>query len=70
VLRKEAGTTLPPAERAEYDRELNATRAQLDAAAFDAEWRAGQTLTLEQAIGLALSEAVGSQSYHAEEETA
>ncbi|HSD82568.1 MAG TPA: tetratricopeptide repeat protein, partial [Anaerolineae bacterium] len=62
VLRKEAGTTLPPAEQAEYERELNTTRTQLDTATFDAEWRAGQTLTLEQAIGLALSEAVGPQS--------
>jgi non-specific serine/threonine protein kinase len=70
VLRKEAGTTLPPAERAEYDRELNATRAQLDAATFDAEWRAGQALTLEQAMELALNEAAGPRGHRAEEEIA
>ncbi len=70
ALRKETGTSLLPVERAEYDRELRATRAQMDTATFDAEWRAGQMLTLEQAIGLALSEAVGPPIYHAEEETA
>ena len=58
VLRKEAGTSLMPAERAEYDTELSATRAQLDTAAFDATWRAGQAMTIDQAMELALSEAV------------
>jgi predicted ATPase len=58
VLRKEAGISLALADQAEYDRELRATRARLDAATFDAEWRAGQALTLGQAMELALSEAV------------
>ena len=58
VLRKEAGTTLPPAEQAEYGRELNTTRARLDATAFDAVWQAGQAMTIDQAMELAVSEAV------------
>ncbi len=56
VLRKEAGTVLARVERAEYGGELNATRAQLDTATFDAAWQAGQVMTAEQAIELALSE--------------
>ena len=57
VVRKEAGTSLPPAEQAEYDRELNVTRAQLETATFDAAWQAGQAMTVEQAMELALDEA-------------
>ena len=57
VLRKEAGTSLPPAEREEFDRELSATRMRLDSAAFDAAWHAGQAMAIEQAIALALTEA-------------
>jgi len=59
VLRKEAGTSLMPAERSEYDTELSATRAQLGTATFDAAWQAGQAMTLDQAMELAVSEAVG-----------
>ena len=54
VLRKETGTSLMPAERAEYDSELSATRAQLDVATFEAAWAEGQAMTLEQAIACAL----------------
>ena len=66
VLRKEAGTVLALVERAEYDGELNATRAQLDVATFEAAWRAGQAMTLEQAIELALSEVAGLDNHQAE----
>ncbi len=58
VLRKEAGTVHVLVEKAEYDGELNATRAQLDAATFDAVWQAGQAMTIDQMMELALSEAV------------
>ena len=60
VLRKEAETSLPLAERVEYDRELSTTRAQLDTAAFDAMWQAGQTMSIDQMMELALSEAASS----------
>jgi tetratricopeptide (TPR) repeat protein len=58
VLRKEAGTVLALAEQAEYASELSATRAQLDTATFDAAWQAGQAMTIDQMVELALSEAV------------
>ena len=70
MLRKEAGTVFALPERAEYDSELHATRARLDSAAFDAAWRAGQAMTLEQALELALSETASLRSHPAEEETA
>lgn len=55
VLRSQAGTTPPPFERAEIERVLETTREQLDEPEFDADWRAGQELTVEEAIELALS---------------
>ncbi len=59
VLRKEAGTSLAPADQAEYDSALNATRAQLDSATFDAAWQAGQAMTIERVMEMALREAAG-----------
>lgn len=53
ALRKETGTTPAPFDRAEYERELAATRAKLDEATFDAEWQSGQSLTVAAAIELA-----------------
>ena len=55
--RREAGTSLAPADQAEYDRELNVTRAQLETATFDAAWQSGQAMTVGQAMELALHEA-------------
>jgi predicted ATPase len=55
VLRKETGTVFALPERAEYDSELPATRAQLDTATFDAAWDEGRALSMEQAIDYALS---------------
>jgi hypothetical protein len=69
-LRKEAGTSPAPADQVEYDRELNTTRARLDTATFNAEWRAGQVMTMEQAMELALGGAAGFRNHHAEEEMA
>ena len=57
MLRKEAGTVLALAEQAEYASELSATRAQLATATFDAAWQAGQAMTIDQMVELALSEA-------------
>ncbi len=44
----------PPADRAEYDRNVAAARAQLDESTFNAAWAEGRAMTLEQAIAYAL----------------
>jgi tetratricopeptide (TPR) repeat protein len=56
-LREEIGSPQPPNERPPYDRRVAAARAG-DDAAFDRAWHEGRALTLEQAIELALEEAV------------
>jgi DNA-binding NarL/FixJ family response regulator len=38
------------ATRVDYDRNLAATRAQLDPSTFEAAWAAGRAMTMEQAI--------------------
>ena len=53
VLRSRAGTTPPPFDQAELEQALQTTRKQLDETEFDADWRAGQELTVEEAIELA-----------------
>lgn len=45
-----------PADRMEYVRNLDATRAQLNAEAFSAAWEKGQAMTLQEAITHALEE--------------
>ena len=45
---------LPPAYRAAYERDVAATRAQLDEATITAAWAAGRAMTPEQAIAYAL----------------
>jgi hypothetical protein len=45
---------LDPIDRIEYDRNLAAVRAELDAATFAAAWAAGRALTMEQAVTYAL----------------
>lgn len=40
----------------EFERNLNLARAQAEASAFEAAWQIGQTLTMEQAIALALAD--------------
>ena len=44
------------ADRGEFNRCLSAARARLDDSAFVTEWRAGHSMTLEQAIDFALGE--------------
>jgi predicted ATPase/class 3 adenylate cyclase len=43
-------------ERPEYEREVAALRAQMDAAAFGAAWAEGRAMTLDQAVAYALQE--------------
>lgn len=47
---------LDPIEQTEIDRYLAIARSEVSESEFDAAWRAGCALTLEQAINLALSE--------------
>jgi predicted ATPase/transcriptional regulator with XRE-family HTH domain len=55
ALREAVGAPLAPADRAAHDRDLAATRAALDEAAFAAAWAAGQALPLDQAVAEALA---------------
>jgi predicted ATPase/DNA-binding SARP family transcriptional activator len=52
-LRESINSPIPAHERAEYDREVTALRAQMDEAAFAAIWAEGQAMTLEEAIAYA-----------------
>jgi predicted ATPase len=60
AARAVASSPMWPDQQQEYDRELAALRAQLDAAALAREWEAGQALTLDEAVKYALAE--GSES--------
>ncbi|HJZ46181.1 MAG TPA: tetratricopeptide repeat protein, partial [Roseiflexaceae bacterium] len=55
TLREVMGVPVHPVERANYKRDVAATQAQLDEAAFAAARAAGRTLTLEQVTVEALS---------------
>jgi predicted ATPase/DNA-binding CsgD family transcriptional regulator len=54
AFRESSGTPLPPIERAAYEHEVAAVRAQMGEAAFAAAWAAGQAMPLEQASDAAL----------------
>jgi predicted ATPase/DNA-binding SARP family transcriptional activator len=53
-LRKTSGAPLPDHERQRYDRNLAAARETLGEEAFMAAWSAGRTMTMDQAVELAL----------------
>jgi predicted ATPase/DNA-binding SARP family transcriptional activator len=55
TVREAGGFALPPADRAEHDRNVAAVRASLDEEAFAAAWAAGRAMALEEAIDYALS---------------
>jgi tetratricopeptide (TPR) repeat protein len=58
--RAEIGAPLPPSERSDHDRHVAAARiASGDEAAFDRAWQEGRSLTLDQAVDLALKPAEG-----------
>ncbi len=54
ALREAIGTPVPPVDRAEYERNVAAVRAQMDEKAFAAAWAEGRAMTLEQATAYAL----------------
>jgi non-specific serine/threonine protein kinase len=55
VWREANGSPLPPNDRVEYERALDAARDQLGQAAFDAAWMIGAQMRLAQAIDAALA---------------
>jgi len=66
ALRDTIDAPLPPAERADYERDLATIRSQIDAAAFADAWAAGQAMPPEQAIAEALNAGSGGESGAAE----
>jgi predicted ATPase/class 3 adenylate cyclase/tetratricopeptide (TPR) repeat protein len=53
VLLKNGKIPLSPLDRADYDRDIAAVRAQLDEATFSKAWNKGSSMTLEQAVAFA-----------------
>ena len=56
ALRDAIGSSLPPDEREEYDRQVVFARQALGDETFSAAWTQGRAMTLEQAIQFALEE--------------
>ena len=54
ALREAIGAQLQPVDRGEYDRQVAAVRAHLEAAAGDRAWAEGRALPMDQAIAYAL----------------
>jgi predicted ATPase len=54
TLRQQIGTRPAPPDQRSLDDHIAQARAQLDAATFEAAWRAGEGRSLDQAIALAL----------------
>ena len=55
AVRESVGMPLPPVQRADYEQDLAAARAQLDQVAWETAWAAGRAMTREQAIAEAMS---------------
>ncbi len=56
VLREEVGTRILPVNQAEYEQDCTSTRAALGETGFTACWEEGRSMTLAEAISLALEE--------------
>jgi tetratricopeptide (TPR) repeat protein len=56
ALRDALGAPLPPADGAEYQRDVTVIRAGLGEEAFAAAWAAGRAMSLEEAVTVALQE--------------
>ncbi|MBI3973469.1 MAG: adenylate/guanylate cyclase domain-containing protein [Chloroflexi bacterium] len=54
ALREAIGAPLPPADRADYDRDVAVVRAGLGEATFATAWAEGRAMSLEQAVAYAL----------------
>ncbi|HEX9840374.1 MAG TPA: tetratricopeptide repeat protein [Anaerolineales bacterium] len=58
ILRENINIPMMPAERPEYDREVNDLRANMDEAAFAKAWAEGRAMTMEQAIAYTLEKPI------------
>lgn len=56
ALREALGIPLPLGQHADRDRTVQAIRTALSDEAFEAAWAEGATLTLEEAVAVALDE--------------
>jgi hypothetical protein len=56
ALRKLIDSTPTPMEQAEYEGEVAALQKKLNATQFNSAWDAGQMLTMDETIALALRE--------------
>ncbi len=54
ILREIIGSTIPPAERANYERIVAIVRNQLDETTFERAWAEGRAMAIEQAVACAL----------------
>jgi hypothetical protein len=59
ALRERSNSPMTDFERIEYDQMVAQVRSLLDETEFDQLWTEGRSLTMEQAIALALNEANG-----------
>jgi len=64
ALIERVAITLLPADQADFDQALEATRTQLSPPLFAAMWEAGRALTLTQAMATALMDDPDSPSLH------
>jgi predicted ATPase len=58
VAMERMGAALQPADMPDYERNIAAVRAQLAPAIFESAWADGRSLSLEQAVALALDQGV------------
>jgi hypothetical protein len=54
ALRERARVPIEARQRAEYERQVSAVRAMLDADRFTAAWEEGRTMAVDEAIAAAL----------------
>ena len=59
--RTDIGCIIQATDRAHYDRDLAAARAELDESEFDADWNEGRGMTFPEAVQYARSLAHGRQ---------
>jgi len=55
VLRETIGAPLPPSQREDYEHDVASSRAALGENLFQAAWAEGRAMTLQQAVGCALT---------------
>ncbi|HXQ39375.1 MAG TPA: hypothetical protein VN843_35575, partial [Anaerolineales bacterium] len=56
ALREKANTPMRPDEQTYFDKQLESLREKMDARLYDSIWSEGHTMTMEQAIELALQD--------------